>query len=409
MFLTLFLLGACMDDNRPLSAREIKRMAVKHFKEKKVQGIIDTTDIGVLLIKTALDDKWFVAYNKIQTKPTLFLYHITKRDEPPHYIPLVGKSEGKITHVDFENTTNDDNYELVVEIHYDYDLAYQGKEIIVLKNPFGKPAYEVFSFVFEQVWESIDSFDNEYGLPAHRQRIENHASYDFFEGYILLKGTINYRKNHLLEYHWDKSTEQFALILDEEYHEADEEEGHGFVHKTKGTKKMVKVSAHEDNCVAYMLEDISGHVVDIDHHIHDELLCSRVSGLSADGRHLIYTDNNLNALCFYDIELKKNKIILQNFDSYEGVSEIVWTSVRPYHFAFVTVNHEELLENTKLYIFTIENENTITEKKYNRKIYYNCDAEGLCVPLKDYHYRFEGNQKFIYKEKENGNWNALTY
>ena len=402
----LLVTNSCLDPNRMLSPRDIKRMAVNEFKEKKIKAIRDTADIGVKLIKTGVDDRWYVAYNRVLAEPVLFLYHVTKRDEVPHYIPLVGKSECIIDHVDFENTTSDDAYELVVELHYDYDLAYQGREIIILQNPFGNPAKEIFAFPYEQVWESIDSFDNDYGLPAHSKRIENHASYDFFEGYILMKGIINYRHNHLLEYYWDKRSQQFELILDEEYHEADEEEGHGIVHKTKGTKMLVKVNAHEDNCTAYLLEDTRGHVIDIDYHIHDELLCSPVTGLSADGRYLVYTDHNLNTISLYDVEQRINKKLLSQFDSYEGVSEVVWTSKQPYRFAFITVNHEELLENTQLHIYTIHRDG-VEHKDYKMKIFYECDTDGWCVPIKDYHYRFDKNKRFIYKEEENGAWKAL--
>jgi len=406
-FFVLLLCGGCMEVYGNLSPSDVKEKAVAHYQLNNIPKIVDTSCVGAILVNTGLEDQWYIAYNKVQTQPALLLYHISKPKEPPHYIPLLGKSECIIEHVDFENVTNDDQQELVIELHYDYDLSFQGREVVILRNPFGNPAYEVFSFPFEQVWETIDSFDNIYGLPAHSKRIENHATYDFFEGFIMIKGIINYRKHHLLEYKWDKLEEEFVLVLDEEHHEAEEEEGHGIVHKTKGTKMLVEVSAHEDNCIAYLLEDTRGHVIDIAPHIHDELLCSQVTGLSADGRHLIYTDNNLNAICVYDIEKRQNEVLLKKFDTYEGVSEVAWAPGRPFRFAFITVNHEELLENTRIHLFTFDKERRLSEKVIDTKVHYDCNLEGICVPAKDYHYRFGKNNRFLFKEKEGEKWKAI--
>ncbi len=398
----------CSDPNRRIRPETIKRMAIKNFQEKGIKHIVDTADVGVLLINKGPIDKWYVAYNKTQTQPALFLYHISNADENPHFLPLMGKTEGKIQHIDFENTTNDDNYELAVEIHYDYDMAYQARELVIIRNPFKNPASEIFSFPYEQVWESIDTFDTVYGLPNHKKRIENMASYEFFDGYILLKGIINKRKNHILEYLWDKTTQQFVLVLDENYHEADEEAAHGHVAKLKGNKILVEVFSHEDNCTAYILEDENGHVIDIEKRIHDELLCSPVAGLSDDGHYLIYTDQHLNAVCLYDIEQQKNRKLLSNFNTYEGVSELVWAKGKNPRFAYVTVNHEEILDNTQLYIFTLLSATgELIAKRYKVPIYYQCDLDGYCAPKKDYHYRFENYNQFIYRTEATGNWKGL--
>jgi len=406
-FLVL-LFASCKMKQSQLSASDVKELAVKHFKEKGIVGVRDTNDVEVNLISTGLEDQWYVAYNRVMTRPALFLYHISKPLDPPHYIPLHSKADGLIEHVDFENVTNDDSYELVVELHFDYALAYQGRELIILRHPFGNPAYEIFTFPFEQIWESIDSFDNQYGMPSHSKRIENHASYEFFEGFILIKGIINYRDNHLIEYQWDGTEEEFVLILDKELHEEDEEESKGkVVHKIKGNKILVEIHAHEEGCNAYLIEDYKGRVIDVSKKIHNELLCSQVTSLSNDGRHLIYTDHDLNAICIHDFQTKKTEPLLKNMNSYEGVSEIVWAPGRPLRFAFVSVNQEEFLENTRIHIFTFDRDKEVYEKSYKLKVYYECDLDGLCVPNKDYNYRFDRNNRFLYTSDSSGKLKAL--
>lgn len=403
-FLTLL---SCIQQGK-LSVSDIKEVAVKHFREKGFHAIKDTSHIHVKRIQTGFEDEWFVAFNAVMSKPVLFLYHVSDPNELPHYIPLNNKSEGIIEHVDFENVTNDDDYELVIELHFDYGLAYQAREIIILRHPFGNPAYEIFSFPFEQVWESIDSFDNRYGLPEHSKRVENHSVYEFFEGYILIRGTVNYRENHLLEYKWNKANEEFLLILDEEFQEAEDEENKGgIVHKVKGNKVLVEVNSHEDNCLAYLLEDAKGHVLDIPKKIHDELLCSQVTSLSANGRYLIYTDLAQNAICLYDIEQKKNRSILKDFNSYEGISEITWPPKSSSQFGFVSINHEEFLENTRIHIFTLRNDQQFHEQIYKKKVHYICDVEGLCVPLKDYNYQFKKTNLFVYTPDSTGIFKGL--
>ncbi len=390
-----------------LSPSDIKEVAIDHFREKGYRNISDTSHVGVKLIQTNLNDQWYVAYNAVVARPALFLYHISDPNELPHFIPLNNKSESIIEHVDFENVTNDELYELVIDLHYDYGMAYQGREIVILRNPFGNPAYEIFAFPIEQVWERIDSFDQRYGLPEHSKRIENHSVYEFFEGYILIRGTINYRENHLLEYHWEPRNEEFVLILDEELHEASEEEEKGIIHRVKGTKILVEVNAHEEDCIAHLLEDVSGHVIDIPKHIHDELLCSAVTALSPNGRYLIHTSIERNGLFLYDMEQQLDRQILRDYDSYEGISEVVWAPGSPIRFAFVSVNQEELLDNTSIHLYTLLDNGRFAERIYETKVHYDCSIEGLCVPLKDYHYKFNRNDLFVYRPDSIGKFKGL--
>lgn len=406
---TLSLLWFCLGCTQPimLSAKDIKEVAIKHFREKGYKNIEDTSHVGVKLIQTSVHDQWYVAFNAIVARPALFLYHISDPNEPPHFIPLNNKGESIIEHVDFENVTNDDMYELVIDLHYDYGMAYQGREIVILRNPFGNPAYEIFAFPIEQVWERIDSFDQEYGLPRHSKRVENHSIYEFFEGYILIRGTINYRHNHLLEYHWEPKNEEFVLILDEDLHEASEEEDKGIIHKVKGSKILVEVLAHEEGCTAHILEDVAGHVIDIPKHIHDELLCSAVTSLSPNGRYLVHTSIQRNGLFLYDMELQLDRQILQDFDSYEGISELAWAPGKPMRFAFISVNQEELLHNTSIHLYTQLQEGKFAERVYETQVYYDCDIEGYCTPLKDYHYKFNSNNIFVYAPDSTGKFKGL--
>jgi hypothetical protein len=395
-------------DKAQLSISDVRELAVSYFIDKGISGIKDTTDVDIKLISTGKEDKWYVAYNRVMTKPVLFMYHINKPESAPHYIQLKNKSEGKIEHVFFENVCNDDIYELVVDLHHDYDLAFQGKEIIVLRHPFDSEAEEIFSFPYMQVWEHIDTFDHKYGMPEHKKRIENQSSYEFFEGYILLKGIINYRDDHVIEYKWNAEEEEFNLVFDEELHEVKDEENKGITHKVKGNKILVPVNAHEEGCAAYLIEDHRGRVLDISEKIHNELLCSQITSLSKDGRYLIYTDQEKNSICVYDIEEKNTEAILENFRSYEGVSEVVWAPGTKMRFAFITVNQEELLKNSCIYIFTFDKSGKIKKKIYNLKVHYECNAEGWCVPAKDYNYKFDRSNRFIYKESSHSAFKALN-
>lgn len=403
----ILLLSTTCTPSIILSPTDIKEVAVKHFREKGYKNISDTSHISVKIIKTNLEDQWYVAFNRVVARPALFLYHINNPQQLPHFVPLNNKSESIIEHVDFENVTNDELYELVIGLHYDYGMAYQGREIVILRNPFGNPAYEIFAFPIEQVWERIDSFDKRYGLPNHSKRVENHSVYEFFEAYILIRGTINYRDNHLLKYHWKAKNKEFVLVLDEELHEATKEQNKTIIHRVKGNKVLVEVNAHEEGCIAHLLEDARGRAIDIPSYIRNELLCSAVTALSPNGRYLIYTSIKRNGLFLYDMEKRLDKRILKDFDSYEGISEIVWAPGKPMRFAFVSVNQEELLNNTSIHLYTRLKKETFTNHIYETQVYYDCSLEGVCTPLKDYHYKFNSNDIFVYRPDSTGRFKGI--
>lgn len=390
----------CFSAERELSEAMAKEQALHFFKEIK-----DTTDIGITKISQDNHNHWFVAYNKTHTTPHLFLFHSEEPNEAAHDISLKHKNIAAVEAVYFEDVTYNGEYELIIELHYDYDIAYQGREFLIYQHPFDTSGRtrEIFSFMFEQVWETIDSFDNAYGTPMHSQRIENHASFNFFEGFILIKGIVDSHKNHLVEYKWDKALQQFRIEIDEDLHEAEEEEHAGnVVHKVKGTKVLLEVNAHEEGCRAFLIEDIGHHVIEIQKKIHDALLCSPITSLSTNGRYLVYTDQKTSSLSFYDFETSQEHQLVQDIGTYEGISEVIWAA-KKMRFAFILVNPEELLENTQVLIYDIDKEGKLDRHVYDLEIYYECDLEGLCAPLKDYDFRFSSSGNFIYKHNNTGN------
>ena len=399
-FLFLFvLLQACTFKALRLNKEDVKINALKTFQAHQHFAIKDTHDIGIKQIKSDNNNEWFVAYNTVTAPPALLIYHVNKPDEAPHYISLAHKKPAKIDHVDFENITNDSNYELLVELHYDFDLSYQGREILILRKPFEADVSEIFNYPFEQVWAQIDSFDNTYGLPANSRRVENHADYEIAEGHLILRGVLSYRKNHLMEYRWDNKKEAFVLVFDKDLHESDDEEAHGgIVHKTKGSKRLLEVNAHEDGCKGYVVEDLAGHVIDVGHRIHDELLCSNTTALSDDGHYLIYTDNKDNCVELYDFLTSTNKCILPNLVNYEGVSEVIWTTKKPLRFAFITFNPEEHIKQTRIHVFTQDKAEHFIYKSYDYLVNYSCDPVlGQCAPQKDYDFAFQGYDKLRFR------------
>ncbi|MCP4441665.1 MAG: hypothetical protein GY810_22395 [Aureispira sp.] len=396
----LYALVGCFSLERELSPALVKEQALHFFKSIK-----DTTDIGVTKVSQDKHNHWFIAYNKTHTTPHLFLFHSEEPNEAAHDISLKHKNIAAVENVYFEDVTYNGEYELIVELHYDYDIAYQGREFIIYQHPFDTAGqtHEIFNFMFEQVWETIDSFDKTYGTPLHTQRVENHASYTFFEGFILIKGIVNSHRNHLVEYKWDKALQQFRLELDEDLHEAEEEENvGGIVHKVKGTKVLLEVNAHEEGCRSFLIEDVGHHVIKIKENIHDALLCSPITSLSKDGRYLVYTNKNTHSLNLYDFDTDEDHQLVQDVDTYEGISDIIWTA-KKMRFAFVLVNPEELLENTQVQVYDIDKEGKLDRHTYNLEIFYECDLEGTCIPQKDYDFRFSSSGNFIYKYNNTGN------
>lgn len=406
------LFSACSNPYLPFTETDAKLRTAKLFPE-----IQDTADIGLIYASQDMEHHWFVTYNKVDAIPKVCFFQSDAEDGQhlgAHHISLDHKSKAIIEHVDFKNVTNDDDYELLIELHYDYDFSYQARELLIYQNPFStdtlKPPREIFSFFHEQIRQRIIGFDDEYGNPHQIKVVENNADIEFFEDFILIKGTINGFPNHLSEYKWDPTATgaggqkgKFILEIDEELHEAeDEEQSGGIVHKVKGSKMLMKVNSHEEGCHSFVLEDVQGHVIDVGEEVHDALLCSEVTSLSEGGRYLIYTNKVEDNVKLLDFKTLKKTVLLDRIGAYEAISDVAWNfrgSRR--QFAFIVVNPEEFIDNTCIFVYTLNKNGRLTEKRYDRPVFYPCETRENCVPQKDYTFWFNQKGNLVYKIGEN--------
>lgn len=384
-----------------LSIAEAKQRAQKEFRLK------DTLGVGIKQVMQDSEHHWLVAYNKVHRLPAIYLFRAENAREHSHHISLKHKQKAKITDLHFEDVTYDGNLELLVYLHYDFDLSYQGKELVIFRYPFDTLRQEeIFSFPLQQQWEHVDSFDQKYGLPLHERRIDYLVTPEFFEGNILLRGTIEGRHNHLLEFSWDKGIEEFKKVLDEDVHE-EEEEAHkgGVVGKLKGAKRLFEVVAHEDDCKAYIIEDVGGHVIKLPKNIHDALLCSPITSLSNDGHYLLYMDHPHNQFRLYDFNADKQQIMIPQLSTLEGLSTVIWRKKNGrLSCLFVAVNFEEYSQKTALYFCEEQKEGPWSIQVFDLPIHYECNPSGECAPLKDYHFKLGPRKNFLYRRSKNDDW-----
>lgn len=396
----LLLLFAC-DAPLSLSAGEAKMRALKEYQVLK-----DTSQIGLVHISQDSQNHWFVLYNKVQIPACIYLFKVENTKELNHAISLRHKQNAFVEKLVFEDVTNDGIVEMLVYLHYDYDLSFQGRELIIFKDPFDTLYHEIFTFTLEQVWEHIESFDSMYGVPKHRKRIENHATIDFFEGKILIKGTIDKRKHHFVEYEWDDFNEAFKKILDEDLHEEEDENNKGgVVAKVKGSKILLQINAHEHGCKAYLVEDAAGHVLHLPKEVHDALRCSRITSLSDNGRFLVYMDLKKDKLLMYDFEKNEKIVLMSGLKATEGVSEIVWYSGKgQLLMAFVVVDLDEYEQDTQIHFWAFDAKQKLwKERIYDRTVIYECDFDGYCAAQKEYDFRFSEAGNFLFRYKKTGN------
>lgn len=396
---SLLFITAC-DAPLSLSINEAKRRALIEIGSLK-----DTTQIGVVQVMQDSNHHWLVAYNEEQTTPSVYLFRAENAKEHSHAFRMGQKQDAKVSKITFEDVTYDGKLEMLVYLHYDYDLSYQGREIIIYKNPFDSARQkEVFTFALEQSWEHIESFDSIYGVPKHRKRVENHVSLEFFEGKILIKGTINGKKRHIMEYEWDDFSESFKKILDEDLHEAEEANlNNRLVAKVKGTKILLEVSAHERACRSFVLEDVKGHVIQqLPEDLSRSLECSLVTSLSEDGRFIVYMNKRKGELQLYDFDKERQITLLKDLETMEGVSEIVWYQKKGrIDLAFVAVNMDEFEANSRIYIWRYQKEEW-RSNFYDRMVFFECDFDGICAPQQTYDYRFSKAGNFLYRQDDKG-------
>lgn len=401
MFLIIISLSFIMACDAPLSLsiNEAKRRALIEIGSLK-----DTTEVGVVQVMQDSTHHWLVAYNEEQTTPSVYLFRAENAQEHSHAFRMGHKQDAKVSKIRFDDVTYDGKLEMLVYLHYDYDLSYQGREIIIYKNPFDSVRQkEVFTFPLEQSWEHIESFDSIYGVPEHRKRVENHVTLEFFEGKILIKGTINGKKHHMMEYEWNDFSESFKKILDEDLHEAEDETlNKGVVAKVKGTKILMEVTAHERDCRSFILEDVKGHVIQLPEELSRSLECSPVTSLSAEGRFIVYINKAKAELQLYDFKKEEQITLLKDLEAMEGISDMVWYQKKGRNdLAFVAVNMDEFEANSRIYIWRYQKDEW-SSNYYDRLVFYECDFDGICAPQQTYDYRFSKAGNFLYRQDDKG-------
>ena len=71
-----------------LSLAEAQRRAFKDFKVLR-----DTSEVGIMVVTEDSVHHWFVAYNKSQISPCVYLFHHENSKEPSHKISLHYKQD----------------------------------------------------------------------------------------------------------------------------------------------------------------------------------------------------------------------------------------------------------------------------------------------------------------------------
>lgn len=392
LLIALLLIGC--DDKSYFTARDAKRQTLHFFPELQ-----DTTQIGVVEVSQDKENHWFVAYNNTHVAhPRVYLFHKEEPTEVAHTIDLRHKYDANVEKVYFEDVTNDGEYELMLEVHFDYKLAYQARELLIFQHPFDSAnCREIFSFLFEETREKIEGFDTMYSLPIHTVQVEHHTDFITYEGYIVFEGIMNGHRNRIKRFKWDPNLQQFRLELDEDLHEADDEESAGGItHKTKGTKILKQINAHEADCKAYLLEDVAQHVIDIGQDVHDALLCSNLTSLSPAGRFLVYTDRAKHQITLLDFKTNHRYPLVENIHVYEGFSDVAW-SPGGNRLAFVVINPEEFVEHTAILIAEVDKAGKLHKHVHHKRVYYECPTTEECLPIKDYDYKFDAKGHLRYR------------
>ncbi len=400
LFFLLLLLFAACDAPLSLSLGEAKRRAMKEYLVLR-----DTSQIGAVYVSQDTSSHWFALYNKEQIRACVYLFRVDNAQEPSHEISLRHRQAAIVDKLVFEDITHNGDLELLVYLHYNYDLSYQAKEVVVFQNPFDSLPEEIFSFMTLQMWEHIESFDSTYGVPEHRKRIENNASVEFFEGKILIKGTIDGKKHHFIEYEWGEFHNGFKKILDEDFYEEEEEEEKQISTKREGNRHLFKINTHEYGCQSFLIEDKDGKVLRLPRLMHDALLCSQVTSMSKNGRFLVYTDKLNDQILLYDFDDPDATIILYDkIQATEGISDLVWYQEKGIlRFAFVVTNFEEFEFDTQVHIWEYEAKNKKWKQLlFDRPVVFECDFYGRCSPEKEHDFRFSEAGSLIIRFQKTG-------
>jgi hypothetical protein len=402
----VFLAQSCIEPNTPFKPEEVKRRVLDSFPELR-----DTVDINVVALSENADNQWFVAYNKGQAFPNIFLYHTLKKQNPPIKISL-NRPLATIEYIELVDITYDGIYEMLIYLYYDYETSFQGKETVVIKSPFDTLARnrkEVFNFNTEQIWQQIDTFVDTMGLPIYKKRIGNEATLSFYENYIVASGIIQQRPHRRQTFRWNADSLIFVLKNDEILHEASEEQTHSHSQsRLGGQKKLMQVVAHERNCNSFVVETTQGNVIDLPPTVREALLCANVAAISPQGEYLIYADKKTKSIRYYHFGDNKIEDILPNLNSLEGISEMVWTyQNQQLKFAFVVINPEEYLLNTRIYVAEIDKKGRLKTQFFDKKVWYECfPREGYCSLTENVDFKFNTAGNFVYRTQKTGDDNA---
>lgn len=377
---------------------EVQKRIVDSFAE-----ITDTAFIGVVSLSQDAENHWLIAYNEEQAPAVLYMYDATDRTKKPHIL-RIKRAPCWVEKVQLNDVTHDGVAELVVFLRYDYGISFQGREIVVYENPFDSVAsniHDIFSHPLLQVWERIDSFESEFGMPRKANTKGTDMSVEIFEDVIQLRGLYEKQKNKLREFKWSKEKHIFELVRDEQLHEASEEEKDRPQVQARSDegKVLLEVVAHDAGCRSFVLENKSGSVVDLPDYVRNALLCSPVTALSPDGRYLVYTNRAGRMLEYYDFVQKRPRPLLERIGAVEGISDIVWAQAnKQLYAACILTNPEEYLYNTRIYIFKISANGVVTPYTYDQPAWYVCRSRtGTCIARKDDDFRFNNKNNFVYR------------
>ncbi len=189
LFIIASLFVACFDPKANQSVFDVSKQSLIICKKLGYSTIQESTNLKIKQIQ--LDEKkpYFASFNRTMHPPFIFLFPPISSTKKVTIIPL-NRAEAIVKEVFFENVCNDDQLEFVVKLQYDFGLNFQEEEIIIFKDIWNNPR-EIFAFSPLKKWESIDTFDQKYGLPKHHKRVEHDYDYTFFESSILISGCIN--------------------------------------------------------------------------------------------------------------------------------------------------------------------------------------------------------------------------
>ena len=392
--------SACVYEKMPFKPEEIKRRILDTFPTLQ-----DTSFIGLTNLSQNTNAHWTLVYNKEQMPPFIYIYDAEDRLVPPKRL-FIKRPDCIVEKVLLNDVNQDGALELLVYLYYDYGISYKGREVVIYANPFDTETHkvkEIFTHPLEQIWKKIDSFDMEYGIPKHSERVGVEMTIEYFEQIIQLRGTYETKKNVLREFKWSTDKQFFELLKHEELHEAIEVIQVDTIALAAAKNRiLLEVVAHELDCRSFVLEDNQGRALPIPQHIKEALYCSPVTSIAPNGEYLIYTNKAKKTLDVYEFATQRNSTLIDKIGAIEGISDIAWIMHnKALYAACILVNPEEYLYNTKVAIFKMQYNAPPQIKLYDKSAWYICNARtGSCTPRIDEDYNFNNKGGFTYRLRD---------